>query len=62
MKFSLGVRCLPIPPLLPPPPPRVPVDMWSEFLLEYHNVVYLLQLEIFYSASKGYSLASKEYN
>ena len=36
--LSLRVRCLPLPPL---PSPRVPVNMWSEFILEYRNVVYL---------------------
>ena len=36
--LSLRVRCLPLPPL---PSPWVPVNMWSEFILEYRNVVYL---------------------
>ena len=36
--LSLRNRCLPLPPL---PSPRVPVNMWSEFILEYRNVVYL---------------------
>ena len=36
--LSLRVRCLALPPL---PSPRVPVNMWSEFIFEYRNVVYL---------------------
>ena len=63
MKFSLRVPCLPLP-LCPPSPPSGASEHVVRTYIRISEccLFVLLQLEIFYSASKGYSLASKEYN